>query len=425
MNEDERDQRQDSDFTPIGASLSSLFPQLLGGDFSPLQDATSLQKPDPQTKAGKKPAKTKAALGIAAAEITARPNKTEAAYLARELVQCTLPHRDPGDVPAWVRRNGNFSLVLQPGFDEESMKSVGLPYGSIPRLLMLWIVTEAVKNKNCENPRHIKLGETLNKFLLEIGLNPRTGGGKRSDAKRLKEQMLRLFQCRFSFKYSEGDEEKGSKSFLNMELAREAHFWWDFKNPDQGSLFNSEIVLGEVFFEAITAHAVPVDFRALKALKQSSFALDLYTWATYRVFRLQDDKQRQVKIPLHLLQEQFGTEYSRLDNFKAALSEGLAKVQQVFPALDYTVEKNTLILRDGKARAIPTREERPSLPQQRVQQMARQISPRARMWFEKNHRGLDIETAISDFNFWVDKKHVEPRSVDAVFITFVRDYWAK
>ncbi len=31
----------------------------------------------------------------AAIEISERPDETEAAYLARELVQCTLPHRDP------------------------------------------------------------------------------------------------------------------------------------------------------------------------------------------------------------------------------------------------------------------------------------------------------------------------------------------
>lgn len=32
----------------------------------------------------------------AAANIHQNPDATEAAYMARQLVQCTLPHRDPG-----------------------------------------------------------------------------------------------------------------------------------------------------------------------------------------------------------------------------------------------------------------------------------------------------------------------------------------
>jgi hypothetical protein len=36
----------------------------------------------------------------------------ELAYLTRALVQLTLPHSDPGDVPAWVRTNGKFQLVI-------------------------------------------------------------------------------------------------------------------------------------------------------------------------------------------------------------------------------------------------------------------------------------------------------------------------
>ena len=59
----------------------------------------------------------------------------EKAFISREMVQATLPHRNPGDVPAWSRVNGNYALVVQPGWDSWKNQSFGYPYGTIPRLL--------------------------------------------------------------------------------------------------------------------------------------------------------------------------------------------------------------------------------------------------------------------------------------------------
>ncbi|MBV5344255.1 MAG: hypothetical protein JZU63_01285, partial [Rhodoferax sp.] len=70
-----------------------------------------------------------------------RPTEQDAAYIARELVQCTLPHKNPGAVEAWTRTNGNLSLVIQAGFNLGARKSYGYPFGTIPRLLLFWITT--------------------------------------------------------------------------------------------------------------------------------------------------------------------------------------------------------------------------------------------------------------------------------------------
>src|SRR5919202_630630 len=64
------------------------------------------------------------------------PDQAELAFLARQLVQCTLPHTNPGDVPRWLRRNGNLSLIIQPGWDAKKDVSVGYPFGTIPRLFL-------------------------------------------------------------------------------------------------------------------------------------------------------------------------------------------------------------------------------------------------------------------------------------------------
>ena len=93
--------------------------------------------------------------------------------------------------------------------DRLTKQSHGLPFGEMPRLLLLWVVTEAVRTKN---PR-IKLGKSLNEFLRQIGANPETGGGKRGDAKRIKDQAQKLFKCRISFEYSKATKIKALKRF--------------------------------------------------------------------------------------------------------------------------------------------------------------------------------------------------------------------
>ena len=55
------------------------------------------------------------------------PDPQELAFLARELVQCTLPHSDPGQVSFWARTNGNMTLSIVSGFDPRKTRLVGYP----------------------------------------------------------------------------------------------------------------------------------------------------------------------------------------------------------------------------------------------------------------------------------------------------------
>jgi len=54
--------------------------------------------------------------------------KKDAALMARELVQASLPHKNPGAVAVWQRSNGNTTLVIQPGWNSDENKSYGYPY---------------------------------------------------------------------------------------------------------------------------------------------------------------------------------------------------------------------------------------------------------------------------------------------------------
>jgi hypothetical protein len=277
----------------------------------------------------------------AAEAIRLDPDKIEAAFMARQLVQATLPHSDPKDVPEWTRTNGNLTLSIVAGRTKDAKtgerKSAGYPYGTIPRLLLFWMTTEAVRTKN----RRLFLGNNLTKFMRDIGLNPDNGGtgAKRSDARRLRDQMERLFKASISFEQThEGANGRKGESWMNMNVASKAMFWWDEKQPEQPVLFESWIELGEDFFEAITAAPVPVNMIALKALKGSALALDLYAWASYTAYQTQQKGQSRF-LSWELLHNQIGGDYSDIKEFGRKSRDALRKVKTVYPALGMTFEK--------------------------------------------------------------------------------------
>ena len=101
-------------------------------------------------------------------------------FMARALTQATMPHKaTPGN--EFKRRNGSFTLSML------SPSDIGLPYGSIPRLLVSWLTTEAVRSKSPV----LELGPSLSAFMAELDLTPT--GGRWGSITRLRDQMTRLF----------------------------------------------------------------------------------------------------------------------------------------------------------------------------------------------------------------------------------------
>src|SRR4051812_3536568 len=105
----------------------------------------------------------------AGAEIrtTPEPDPTDIAFMARQLVQATLPHSNPGNVPVWTRTNGRLTLVVRPHYDRKQGRYL-YPFGSVPRLLLFWITTEAVRTQS----RLLYPGNSVAAFMRELDLNP-------------------------------------------------------------------------------------------------------------------------------------------------------------------------------------------------------------------------------------------------------------
>jgi len=256
----------------------------------------------------------------ASVNIAENPDEAETAFMARQLVQATLPHSNPGDVPVWSRRNGDLILSIQPGFEQG--KSLGIPYGTIPRLLLFWITTNAVQKRE----RRLELGNSLAEFMGNLDLIP--SGGQWGTIHRLRKQMKSLFTARMSFDYTK----KNKSSWLNMDIAPMGELWWDYKKPMQGNFWQSWIELGEKFYESIIAAPIPVDMRALKAIKRSPLALDLYAWLSYRTF-IAAKKGKNQFISWHNLEKQLGCNYQNTRHFKVKVRQAIRKIELVYPEL--------------------------------------------------------------------------------------------
>jgi hypothetical protein len=99
--------------------------------------------------------------------------------------------------------------------------------------------------------------------------------------------------------------------------------------------------------------------RVLRAIKRSPLALDLYVWATWRVFKL----QKPACVPWVSLMGQMGSEYDRADNFVGKAKAALRKIRAVYPALKPTHTKGGFLLYPSLTAIAPTPKSRlSSLP---------------------------------------------------------------
>ena len=261
--------------------------------------------------------------------------------MARMLALCSLPRTNPGRRFQYVRRNGPYTLIM---FSSGKTK---LPYGNLPRLLLAWICTEAVRTQS----RELVLGRSLSEFMRKLGLNDDSGSA-RGNRTRLRNQMNRLFHTQVELTY---EHEKGER-FIVSRIADRGEFWWDPKRPSEPVLWNSKIELGEKLFQEIIQHPVPLNMNILKALKRSSLGLDLYMWLTYRTFILKE--------PLRLrwrdLYRQFGAHPTRssskrtVDAFRTDCIRELKKIETAWPDLNYRLARGTLIVAPSTPTILPS-----------------------------------------------------------------------
>ena len=260
--------------------------------------------------------------------VTASEADPDLGFMARLLALCSLPRTNPGNRHQYKRANGPFKLVMVAGADNK------LPYGNLPRLILAWVSTEAVRTRS----RVLVLGKSLAKFMRELGIY-NSGGQPQT---RLRNQMDRLFHASVQLIY----EDEGNKVGISAFVADRTEFWWNPQRPNQPSLWESKIELSEKFFNEIIRHPVPIDMNTLTALKRCALGLDLYLWLTYRTFAL----RAPLRLTWQQVYRQFGLHPDKASdkrtvlNFRRKVLRELKKIKLAWPDLNYATAPGVLIL---------------------------------------------------------------------------------
>jgi hypothetical protein len=269
--------------------------------------------------------------------------RQEIGFLARAFAQMGLPHSDPGDdVKTFERRNGIYRLRL--AADEESH----LPYGSIPRLLLAFVTSEAVRTRS----REIYLGKNLSEFLRDK-LHMQVTGGARGTITAVREQAWRLFSCTISIIVEKSEEKEEYRRLNRMLLTEDLEMWTVLKTGCRSGSWQSRLELSQKFFEYLIEHPVPIDWNAVRQLSRSSLALDLYFWLTHRISYL----RQQTTVPWFgpgSLFEQLGSDYKddRFGRraFRSKIVERLLKIREpgIWPDCHVQPSKTGLVLRPSR-----------------------------------------------------------------------------
>lgn len=240
---------------------------------------------------------------------------TDIGYLFSGWAHAALPHRRLPDDAAWQVSTDRVTLIVQPGLRpglDGVPISVGVPYGSRARLILLYLQTEAVKT----NSREVELGRSLHAWLrrLEIPI-----GGKQMAS--VRDQAERISRCRLSFQIRQGSR----TGLVNQHILDASMFIED--ESVQGGLFVETATLSQSFFEELKKHPVPVEEAAVRQIANNSLALDVYCWLAYRLHSLNSP----ITISWKALHAQFGRSVARLDHFKDHFRSVLTLALSVYP----------------------------------------------------------------------------------------------
>ena len=116
--------------------------------------------------------------------VTASEADPDRGFMARMMALCSLPRSNPGTRYRYVRRNGPYTLAMTAGVNNN------LPFGNLPRLLLAWVCTEAVRTQS----RVLVLGDSLSGFMRALGVYS-SSGGRGGVQTRLRNQMRHLFNA--------------------------------------------------------------------------------------------------------------------------------------------------------------------------------------------------------------------------------------
>lgn len=256
------------------------------------------------------------------------PSGNDMAFTHAVLCQVGLP-RSKVDGREFHRQSGDMWINVQAGWLDEGRGPVlqPVPYGAMPRLALAMISTLAKRHKT----REIPIGESAAQFLKLMGMDD-----QRNRYVKLREQMYALAACRLQMGYR-------GRTFNGQPIYK-FDAWIGNSDTGQRALWPGVLVLSDDYYNELVELGVPLDKRALVALKGSALALDVYTWLAHRLHRIEG---RPVILHWKPLQQQFAQESQSKDadrDFKKAFLPALRQALAVYPEAKVKPVKGGLLL---------------------------------------------------------------------------------
>lgn len=269
----------------------------------------------PSTKRGAK--LVEASADIAAA----RPDGDDMAFMHTIMCQVGLP-RSRVEGTTFERHSGNAALLVEAGklWDGEQFVQQSIPYGPMPRLMLAWMNTYAVRFQTQEIP----VGDSASDFLQMLGKH--TNGGVRGAFTTFRKQVQALSACRMTL----GFNANGKAHTYEGKPIKRFEAWLN-NTGEQRSFWPASIAFSDEYFTTLVDHAVPLDMRALMALKGSSLAMDVYVWLAERLHRIEG---RPLILYWANLRAQFAQEYQGKEadkDFKKKFLPALHAALAVYP----------------------------------------------------------------------------------------------
>ena len=251
----------------------------------------------------------------------------EAVFQHTVFCQVGLPRRKT-DSLRFERTSGAVSVLVKAGELRERGAWIQqpLPWGPKPRLILIYAISEALRNRSPV----VSIGRTAAEFMARLGIEPQ-GAEYRAVNRQLK--ALAACEIKIGIGYAGMDRTKPLPTFDHIDLLA--------RNPHQQTLWTQEIEFTPQFFDSILEHAVPLAEAAIRGLRGSALALDIYTWLAHRLHRVTSNG---IRLRWEAIKSQFGQEYASATAFRQEFRETLVSVLHVYPDARVTSDRDGLRL---------------------------------------------------------------------------------
>lgn len=265
------------------------------------------------------------------------------AFLHSALCAMSLPTKRPkDDTQPIVREDGKYALAINPRPVLQSvngkpvMKSLGVPYGAYPRVALIYLLSQAVMKQS----RDVYLGRNFTEWMRRLGYQT-VSYGPRGTANLMREQVDRLLACEWQIRWDGTDSDDNAFAVRDVKISNEYA-----GTLDKNGSFAREIRMSEAFYSHLIDHAVPLNEVAIRELKGTPTALDLYTYLAYRLPRIGSDKGQ--VISWDQLAKHLGNEADS-KRFRQTVRETMQIVSAVYPNANVDLSGRKVVLHPSPA----------------------------------------------------------------------------